>query len=130
MVTRLFIFTIFASLTALSAHLFFGGTIFAEADETSSVISLRDVYENKTHELSGIVMVPSTCHEISVRAKDADARTTVVIFETWEQSYRTGCKKTPTPRAIRVMAFAPKYIEFVGIFDNNWVPLNIVLEKK
>jgi len=116
-------------MTAFAAHLFFGSIIFAAEEETANRIVMRDNFHDETHDLSGIVMVPSTCHDLSVRTKDFDANTTFIIFETWEQTYRTDCEKTATPRAITVSVFAPKNIQFKGIFDNEVVPITVIESK-
>jgi hypothetical protein len=128
MAFRLTLFTVFASLVAFSAHLFFGSVIFAAAEQDTFAITLRDVYENETHDLSGIIMAPSACHDISVRAKDVDAGMTAIVFETWEQPYRETCEKSPAPRAIHVLAFGPKDLELRGLLDGEWIPLSIVRE--
>ena len=126
MLVRLTLFTVTAVLVAYTAHVFFGSIIFAAAEENTNAIVLRDTYKNEQHNLSGIVMVPSICHDLTVRAKDIDARSTAIILETWEQPFATECDKTPTPRAIHVTAFGPEGLELHGIMDGNWVPLAIV----
>lgn len=115
-----------AALIAGAAHLFFGSIIFASSTEELQSIVLRDKYEHETHELSGIAMVPSDCHELSVRSRDLDARTIVLVLETWEQPSRSDCSKTSAPRAIRAVVYAPKEVRFRALFDSEWVLLKIV----
>ena len=122
---RVVVFMVFAGLTAFSAHLFFGSAIFAAAEKDVFQIILRDTYREEMHELSGMVLVPSDCHDVSVRTKDFDASMIFIIFETWEQPYRE-CEKAETPRAVRIIAFAPENITFRGLMDNELVPLTIV----
>lgn len=126
MMSRLVVFIVCASLSAFAAHLFFGSTIFASAEKDVFNIVLRDVYHEETHELSGMVIAPSDCHDVSVRTKDFDASTVFIIFETWEQPYRAECKKAETPRAVKIIAFAPELVTFRGLLDNKVVPLTIV----
>ncbi|MBI4068236.1 hypothetical protein HY413_02410 [Candidatus Kaiserbacteria bacterium] len=126
MLVRLTLFTVTAIAIAYAAHMFFGSIIFAAAEEDASAIVLRDIYKNERHELSGIVMVPSTCHDLTVRAKDIDARSTAIILETWEQPFASACDKAPTPRAIHVTAFGPEGLDLRGMQDGAWVPLTII----
>ena len=128
MIVRLVIFAVCASLTAFVAQIFFGGAIFAAAQQETFQIVLRDHYSKakETHELSGMVMVPSDCADVSVRVKDYDASTTFLIFETWEQPYRINCEKAPTPRAVHASVFAPKDVEFRALLDNEIVPKSLV----
>ncbi len=126
MFARLVIFFVFASLSAFTAHLFFGSIIFAAAQKDVFNITLRDTFHNETHELSGIVMVPTTCHDLSVRTKDFDAGTTFLLFETWEQPYRIDCVKESTPRAVKVIVFGPKNVVFRAMMDEEIVPISIV----
>lgn len=127
MVGRLLIFAVFAALTAVSAHLFFGSMLFASAEGQLQEIVLRDTYKNEAHEFSGIVSVPSECHDLSVRAKDLDARTTVLIFESWERPSIAGCSREVAARAIRTVVFAPPETNFRALFDGEWIPLRVVL---
>lgn len=128
MMVRLGMFFVFSCLVAFAAHLFFGSIIFAQEAEGDAAIVLRDQYANEVHDLSGMVMVPSDCHDLTVRAKDVDARVTAIVLETWEQPYRIECSKEPTPRAIHAVAFGPATLEFRGLMDGEWVPLKIVRE--
>ena len=126
MMLRLGMFAVFSTLVAIVTHLFFGSIIFAAAQQDVFAIVLRDAYKNETHYLSGMVTVPSECDVVSVHAKDMDMRTTAIVFETWEQSYRPLCNKIPTPRAVHVIAFGPERLEFRGMFDGEFAPLTIV----
>ncbi len=126
MLVRLTLFSITAIAVAYAAHMFFGSIIFAAAEEDASAIVLRDSYKNEQHDLSGIVMVPSSCHDLTVRAKDIDARNTAIILETWEEPFVSECEQTPTPRSIHVTAFGPEGLDFYGILDGDWVPLTVL----
>jgi hypothetical protein len=126
MVSRLIVFAVFASLAAFATHLFFGSVIFAAAEEETQKIVLRDVYSDEMHQLSGMVVVPSECHDLSVRVKDFDANVIFLLFETWEQPYLQTCEKAQTPRAVHVSVFAPDTVLFRGMLDNEPIPLTIV----
>lgn len=125
MLVRLLMFSIFATLTAVAAELYFGSIIFASAENELQEIVLRDVYREEMHELSGMVIVPTDCYDISIRTRDVTARVTAIIFETWEQP-SVVCEKVPTPRAVRASVFGDKELQFRALLDGEWVPLRVV----
>jgi len=114
-----------SGLFALSVHLFFGSIIAASADDLARQIVARDIYKDGAHHFSGMVMVPSQCHELVVRAQDLDANTVVIVFETWEQPYRT-CTQDSVPRAFAIVAFAPRDVEVKALLDGKVVPFRMI----
>ena len=126
MALRLLMFTAFAILVGTYANIFFGSAIFAAAEEHVYSITLRDTYKNEVHELSGIIMTESTCHDASIRSQDIDDTTTAILLETWERPFSLGCEKAPTPRFVETKIFANERIHFRGMLNGEWVPLTIV----
>ena len=127
MTDRLIVIIAFLLLSGFTAHLFFGSAIFADAEERVYAITVRDAYKNEVHELSGIIMTESSCHDASVRTQDIDARMTAIIFETWERPFSVDCVKEPTPRFVSANVFANDQIVFKGMLNGEWVPITIVL---
>jgi len=125
MLMRILSFFVIAGVVAFATQTFFGSELAAAADESIKAVSIQDHYSDDVHEISGMVMVPSPCHDLTVRTKDVDANTTAIIFETWEQPYRA-CEQELTPKAFKVVVFAPENIVFKAILDNEWVRLAIV----
>ncbi len=125
MFVRLLVLSAFATLMAIAAQLYFGSIIFASSKAEAQKIVLRDVYQKETHELSGIVMVPSDCHDLSVRTREVDADTTALIFETWADPTRE-CGQSAAPRAVRSVVFGPADLEFRALLDGEWIPLRVV----
>ena len=126
MIVRLTFFFVFAILTALVSHIFFGSIIFAAAQQEASAIVLKDAYKRGTHELSGIVMVPSSCHDLTVRTKDVTQTMSAIIFETWEQPFLTGCDRSPNPRSVQAIIFGSEHLDIRAIYDGEWAPLTLV----
>lgn len=124
MAVRLAWFGVVAIVVAFAAQTFFGSLLVAAADDDVRAIRVRDQFKNDMHELSGMVMVPSACHDLTVRTKDIDPQTTALVFETWEQPYRE-CPQELTPKAFRVVVYAPENIIFKAIMDNSWTQLRI-----
>lgn len=129
MLLRLGLFFVFACLVAFGAHLFFGSIILAQSLDDSKTITLRDVYYDNEHDLSGMVMVASSCADLTARAQDIDAHKTAVVFETWEEPV-SDCTRELTPRAVHVIAFGPADLEFRGLLNGELVPLTVVFSVK
>lgn len=128
MAVRLTFFIVFAVLVAGASHIFFGSIIFAAAQEGASAIVLKDEFKNGTHELSGIVMVPSSCHDLTVRTKDVTHTMSAVIFETWEQPFIANCDRSPSPRSVQAVLFGAENLDIRAIYDGEWVPIQLVSE--
>jgi len=129
-VVRIIWFGIVASMLAIASHFFFG-SVFAAGISGSDVVVLQHSYkasENK-HELTGMILVPSTCHDLTVRSRDVDANTVALIFETWEKPYAEDCVEEVEPRAFSVVAFAPKEIDFMAVMDGSWLPISVISAK-
>lgn len=102
---------------AYGADSFFGSIVNANVQDDINTIRVVDSYKNGEHSLSGMVMVKSPCYDLTVRMRDIDARTTALVFETWEQPYRT-CTATPTPKAFTAKVFAPEQTLFRAFLDS------------
>lgn len=130
MLQRLIWPIVICSVFALSVHLYFGNMFEVSADELARQVAVRDIYypgEGK-HEYMGMVMVPSRCHDLSVRSHDFDPDTTILVFETWEQPYRE-CPKDLVPQAFEITVFAPENIEIKALLDGSFVPIRIIREE-
>lgn len=129
MTVRLLMFSLTAILIAFGAHIFFGSTIAASAEEDIKEVVFRTTYEDGAHHISGMVAVPSECHDLQVRTTDFDPQTVLLVFETWEQPYRT-CEESMVPKAFRVIAFAPEDVAFRAVFDGEWRPIRRVSDDR
>lgn len=123
---RLGWFFIAASLVAFAAQTFFGNALAAATEEDVHTVRAQHTYVREgVHEISGMLLVPSACHDLTVRAKDFDPQTTVLVFETWEQPYRT-CAQDPVAKSFTVQVLAPQTITFKAIVDTTWRQLTLV----
>lgn len=121
---RLMWIGICAVAVAFVTQAFFGSLLSASTDDDLNKIVAQDVYAKEQHEIRGMVMAPSSCHDISVRTKDLDATTVILIFETWQQPYRT-CEADLTPKKFSVVVIAPENTEFKAMVDNEWRKLEL-----
>lgn len=128
MLARVLWFAVVACALSFAAQSFFGNVLASETDAALRSVTIKDVYTDESHELSGMVMVPSACHDLTVRTKDMDGDTVALIFESWEQPYRN-CAQELTPRAFRIVVFAPEQVKFRAILDNDWVAVRLLASR-
>lgn len=128
-VRRISWIAIFATMIAFGSHLFFG-SIFANANANTPEIVIRDVFDarKESHDVQGRVFVPSECHDVTVRARDFDAETVVIIVETWEQPYRE-CPDIPVLYPFEVSFFAPEEIKIRTLVDDTFYPTRVLVEE-
>jgi hypothetical protein len=73
--------------------------------------------------MSGVVMVQSTCSELSITAQQISPIAYKLAFATWEEP-NVPCDRTPTPRSFHTIVFAPAVgVVFIGTMDDRAIPL-------
>lgn len=122
---RLVWFFIVASALAYAVFLVAGNAIYTQALGDSRIVLIRDYIKVGEHHMSGMVMVPSTCRQLSVRAEDVSQGVVHLRFSTWEEP-NVACDQEDTPRAFRALVFAPAVgVQFIATLDDN--PLQIAV---
>ena len=95
------------------------------ADENIPVI-VRDELGQGVHHLSGMVMVPSSCDQLSVRVEPRSDITFVLVFRTWREP-STDCILDETPRYFRAILFAPSTgVGFSATLDGLGFPIVVL----
>lgn len=106
-VSRLAWFFIVCAAVSYALFLAVGSAINKTAIQSTRAVLARDSLQANVHHLSGMVMVPSTCAELSVRAQQLSVDTYELQFSTWQEPSLSSCEKTDTPRPFRAIVFAP-----------------------
>lgn len=123
---RLVWFFIIACAVSYTVFLVAGSAIRAEAIDESRIVLIRDSLKPGVHYLSGIIMAPSTCAQISERTTQLSTTTYHLIFTSWEEP-SVACIREDTPRSFRVVVFAPSAgIEFIGSLDDTPLRLAVI----
>lgn len=118
-------FFIVASAVAYSIFLVAGSFITANAVDATRIVQARDELGPGEHHLSGIVMVPTSCTELSVRTEKISDTSYNLAFTTWQEP-SVQCTVDDTPRPFRAILFAPAAgIKILGTLDD--APLTIVV---
>ncbi len=125
MVSRLVWFFCAACLGSYAIFLLAGSTIHAHAVDQSRIVEVRDVLKPHMHALSGMVMVPKTCDQLTITTEEISPTTHKLVFTTW-QLPSVPCKVEDVPRAFRAVVLAPAAgIEFIATLDE--MPLTVVV---
>ena len=98
--SRMIWFLVVASLVAYATYLVAGNMVNAEASGENIPVIVRDELGKGVHHLSGMVMVPSSCDQLSVRVEPRSDITFVLAFRTWREP-STDCILDETPRYFR-----------------------------
>lgn len=122
---RLVTFSIFSVVVAYAVFLMAGATIYAQEEERSKTVWVRDDISPNIHRLAGMIMLPSSCHELTVRTEKLGEHAFKLVFTTWEHPY-VECIKETTPVAFHEVVFAPAVgITFIATLDGKPLPIII-----
>jgi hypothetical protein len=125
-VRRMVWFFIVACAVAYIIFIALGSTIQARALDQSRLVIVRDSLDVGAHYLSGIVMVPKTCSQLSVSYQKIADGLYSLQFKTWDEP-SIPCATEDTPRAFRAVVFAPSTgVSFVGSLDGEALQLSVI----
>lgn len=120
-------FAIVATI-ACFAIFFVLGNFFVVSAQNSGPMPVRDIVNSGAHHLSGMIVLPLSCDELSVQPQEISANAYALVFSTWENPSTT-CPATPTPREFNAVVFAPASgISFIAVLDGKNVPITVIPE--
>lgn len=127
---RLVWFFVVASAISYAIFLMAGNAIHTQALGQSRIVLVRDFLKVGEHHLSGMVMVPSTCKQLSVRTEAVADNIFHLRFSTWEEP-NVECVIEDTPRAFRAVVFAPSVgVEFISTLDDEPIRIAVTPSKE
>lgn len=100
------------------------GSVLARA-ETYAPVLVRDELGPNSHRLTGMVDVPASCDELTVRTEELTNDSFMLVFTTWREP-SVPCATGPVPRPFHAVVFAPA----VGISFSaalNGAPVDVVV---
>ncbi len=116
-----------SSAVAYAFFLVVGSAIHTQAITETHTVVARDSLKPGTHYLAGMVMVRSTCAQLSVRAEKLSEDTYLLQFTTWTEPSLADCVEEDTPRSFRSVVFAPAAgVRFVATLDDEPIPLVVI----
>jgi hypothetical protein len=124
---RLVWFFVVAAALSYAFFLVAGTTIQKQALSDTRRVVVRDYLKPGEHHLSGMVMVPSSCSQLSVKTVEVSPVLYQLTFTTWQEPY-VDCVYEDTPRAFRAIVFAPAVgIELIATLDDTPLELAVIL---
>ncbi len=124
--SRMMWFTIVAVVISYATYLVAGSIVHAQESGEHNPVLIRDELGPGVHHLSGMVMVPTPCDELSVRTETLSNSDYLLIFRTWREP-SVSCKSDETPRYFRVVLFAPSAgVAFSATLDNAGFPIVVL----
>ncbi len=114
-----------ACVVSYAIFLLAGSFLKAQAASSSSVV-IRDEVEPNTHNLSGMVMVPASCYQLSVRVDRLSTDTYNLTFNTW-QDPAVACSTDEVPRQFHAGLSAPAAgVNFFATLDGASFPIVVL----
>lgn len=124
--SRMLWFLVVASLVAYATYLALGTIVNAQASGENDPVIIRDELGQGVHHLSGMLMVPSRCDQLSVRVESASDVQYVLVFRTWRDP-SVDCTEDEIPRYFRAILFAPSTgIGFNATLDGIGFPVVVL----
>ena len=126
MFSRLGWFSVVAIAIAYALYLIVGSIVNAEASGAHAPVLIRDAVQANVHQLSGMIMVPTSCDELSVTKQTISPTNYALVFETWREP-SIACTSDATPRPFQVTVFAPATgVYFSATLNGIAVPIAVV----
>ena len=111
---------------AYASFIFFGSILIADADKALQKVIADDIVLPGEHHISGMIMVPSDCHGLSVKVQQTTPSSYQLAFETWREPYRD-CLQIPTARSFHTITFAPSVgASFSATLDGQPFPIQLL----
>ncbi|HEV3245515.1 MAG TPA: hypothetical protein VG102_04100 [Candidatus Paceibacterota bacterium] len=125
-VRRLVWFAIVATVACFAIFVVLGN--FVSYAGNAGTVPVRDVVSPGTHRLSGMLVLPLSCDELSVETRQVTPALYQLMFQTW-QDPSVPCPNTPTPRLFQTIVFAPSVgVAFTATLDGKAFPITILTE--
>lgn len=92
--------------TAYGSYIFLGNLLKTDNSRELREVIASDIVSPGEHRISGMIMVPSQCHGLSVHVQQTTPSSYLLAFETWEEPYRD-CPREEAVREFHAVTFAP-----------------------
>lgn len=125
-ISRMLWFLVVAIVLSYATYLVAGSVVHAQASRENQAVIIRDELGAGVHHLSGMLMVPTSCDQLSVRTEAISSSTFTLIFRTWREP-SVDCIFDETPRYFRAILFAPAVgVQFTATLDGAGLPIVVL----
>ena len=119
-------FTAAAGVLLYCALFITQSTITRSYAEDLNTVVVRDALGQRVHRLSGMIMVPTACHELHTRAHAIDDENYKLDFITWKNPNLV-CNSESVPRRFDITVFAPSTgVAFQATLDDVEIPIQVI----
>ena len=118
-------FVVAASLIAYAGYLYVGSIVHSGETIADHTVIIRDSISKGEHHVSGMLMVPSSCDELTLRVSEVKDDLYLLSFSTWSEPSIL-CDYTPTARVFDTVVFAPSIgVRFIATLDTVALPVAV-----
>ncbi len=126
LIRRLAWFAVVASISSYAVLLVAGSFVHARAARAYDPVVIRDELGVGVHHLSGMVVVPFNCDQLSMHVEKNSTTTYALEFKTWRDP-AVPCDIPDVPRAFREVLFAPSAgIHIQASIDGRSFPVALI----
>ena len=127
-IRRMVWFAAIAGIISYATYIVAGTLVQADAAGSNEPVVIRDELRPGAHHLSGMVMVPSPCDQLSVKIEMIAPGTYAIIFTTWHEP-SVACPDEEMPRHFRIPLAAPSAgITFTATLDGRNLSIMVIPE--
>jgi len=127
-VVRHFVWFAIVATAATFVIFFVVGNFFVGTAENAEPVPVRDVISDGAQHLSGMILLPLACEELTVQTQKVSANGYLLAFQTW-QDPSVPCPTTPPPREFDTVVFATSTnVEFSATLNGNGFPITVLPE--
>jgi hypothetical protein len=117
-------FAIIATAVSYCLLVVIGNFVTASAENNGPLL-VHDVVKPGAHNLSGMLMVPSACDQLSVHPEKVSASTYMLAFQTWQDA-SVPCPPRETPREFNAIVLSSSSVQFLATLNGNGFPIRII----
>lgn len=123
---RLVWIIIVVSAVSYGTYLVSGSFFESQAADRYAPVYVRDSLSAGAHHMSGMVMVPGACYELSVEPKELSGVRYHLDFKTW-QDPSVECGDGRVSRQFHTLVFAPSAgVDFTAALDGRSMPIVVI----
>jgi hypothetical protein len=102
------------------------GNFVVASAENAGPVQIRDTLAPGVHHLSGMLLLPLTCDQLTVQTDEISSNTYLLDFGTW-QDPTVACETEPTPRQFNTIVLASSVgVQFTATLDGKAFPISIL----
>lgn len=129
-VVRSLVWLFLIIVMGLGATLVVANAIIRAQLKPQKPLIVRDSIGTGSHTLSGVVMVPSPCDEVTIETLRRSTTSYEIVFKTWREPAIVPCLLQETAREFHAVIFAPSFgVSLTASIDGVPIPTAVISEE-